>query len=514
MAIRIYNTLSDKKEEFCPQKEKFVSMYVCGVTPYDEVHLGHARAYVAFDIIKRHLLKRGYKVKHVQNFTDIDDKIIKRAQEKNMLPAELAQIYIDNYFIQVDRLNILRAEKYPRVTEMMPEIVNFIQVLIDKGFAYESDGDVYFSVEKFKDYGKLSKRTLKDLKAGEKADTCGKKNSVFDFALWKKAKEDEPQEAKWESLWGKGRPGWHIECSVMSSELLGETIDIHGGGQDLIFPHHENEIAQSEAKSGKEFVKYWIHNGFVTVDKEKMSKSLNNFFTLKAVFEKYNPRVVRYYLLTRNYSSPLDFSDAGLEAAKNTLRGIDAVYSRLLSKSVKKSAAKITDEDLLVLEENFLSALDDNFNSEKALSYFHELKNLILKEISTAGEERLSQLKKLFEDLSETSLGIEVQYESLPQNSWMTLQAVKNKGTFNDNKNQARLEPSVDIQTLLEDRKKARKNKNWTESDRIKKIINERGCKIVDNKGGTSELIFTNSMYINAGLCANMKSRDRDSESV
>jgi len=461
MAIKVYNTLSNKKEEFCPQKEKFVSMYVCGITPYDEVHLGHARAYVAFDIIKRHLLRRGYQVKHVQNFTDIDDKIIKKAQEKNMPPAELAQIYIDDYFVQADRLNILKAEKYPRVTEMMPEIINFIQVLIDKGFAYESSGCVYFSVEKFKDYGKLSKRTLKDLKAGEKADTRGEKRSVFDFALWKKAREDEPREVKWESPWGSGRPGWHIECSVMSSELLGETIDIHGGGQDLIFPHHENEIAQSEAKSGKKFVRYWIHNGFVTVNKEKMSKSLNNFFTLKSVFEKYRPRVVRYYLLTQNYSSPLDFSDAGLEAAKNTLQGIDAAYSRLCM-FVKKPAAEITDRDLLVLEENFLSALDDNFSSEKALSYFHELKNLILREISAAGEERLSQLKRLFENLIGTSLGIAVGEE---QNV------------------------NGDIQDLLEERKEARRNKDWTESDRIRKVINERGYEIVDNKDGTSVLV-------------------------
>jgi len=459
--IKVHNTLSNKKEEFKPQKENFVSMYVCGVTPYDEVHLGHARAYVVFDIIKRHLLKRGYKVKHVQNFTDVDDKIIKRSLERNIKPNELAQTYIDDYFAQTDKLNILKAEIYPRVTQMIPEIISFVKELIDKKFAYEVDGDVYFSVAKFKDYGKLSKKKLDDLKAGARVGICNDKIAACDFALWKKTKENEPQEVSWESPWGKGRPGWHIECSVMSSNLLGDTIDIHGGGQDLIFPHHENEIAQSEAKTGKPFVKYWIHNGFVTVNKEKMSKSLNNFFTLKTIFEKYDPRVVRYYLLTQHYSSPLDFSDAGLETAKNTLQGMDDAYLRLLS-STKKSAKEITDKDLLDLQENFLQALDDDFNSEKALSYLHELKNIILKELFAAKPQRLEQLKTLYEDLAETSLGILLPKE---QNN-------------ND-----------ELQKLLKDRNEARKNKNWTDSDRIRNIIDEKGYKIVDNKDGSSVLM-------------------------
>ncbi|MDR0820316.1 MAG: cysteine--tRNA ligase [Endomicrobium sp.] len=461
MTIKVRNTLSNKKEEFYPQRENFVSMYVCGITPYDEVHLGHARVYVVFDIVKRHLLRRGYIVKHVQNFTDVDDKIIKRSQEKNMKPSELAQIYIEDYFVQAGRLNILKAEKYPRVTQMIPEIINFIKDLVSKGFAYKLGGDIYFSVEKFKDYGKLSKRNLKDLRAGARVDVCDGKNSAFDFALWKNTKENEPREVVWESPWGKGRPGWHIECSVMSSELLGNTIDIHGGGQDLIFPHHENEIAQSEAKTGKQFVKYWIHNGFVTINKEKMSKSLNNFFTLKAIFEKYSPRVVRYYLLMQQYSSPLDFSDAGIESAKNTLQGMDDTYLRLIS-SVKESAAEITDKDLSDLQENFLNALDDNFNSEKALSYLHELKGLISKGLLIAGRERLSQLKKLFEDFAGTSLGIVLPEEQNTDES---------------------------LQNLLKERNDARKNKNWAESDRLRKLIDEKGYKISDNKDGSSLLV-------------------------
>jgi cysteinyl-tRNA synthetase len=459
--IKVHNTLSDKKEDFKPQKDNFVSMYVCGVTPYDEVHLGHARAYVVFDIIKRHLLKRGFKVKHVQNFTDVDDKIIKRSLERSVKPCELAQTYIDDYFAQMDKLNILKAEVYPRVTQMMPEIISFVKSLLDKGYAYEVDGDVYFSVAKFKDYGKLSKRKLEDLKVGARVDVCDDKFSAFDFALWKKTKENEPQEVSWESPWGKGRPGWHIECSVMSSNLLGDTIDIHGGGQDLIFPHHENEVAQSQSQTGKLFVKYWIHNGFVTVNKEKMSKSLNNFFTLKSIFEKYNPRIVRYYLLTQHYCSPLDFSDVGLNMAKNTLQGMDDAYLRLLSCVKKSSVKEITDKDLLDLQENFLEALDDDFNSQKALSYLHELKNIILKELLTAKLQRLVQLRKLYEDFAQNSLGVVLPKE---QNN-------------ND-----------ELQKLLTDRNEARKNKNWTESDRIRNILDEKGYKIVDNKDGSSIL--------------------------
>jgi len=459
MAIKLHNTLTNKKEEFIPQKGNEVSMYVCGVTPYDEVHLGHARAYVVFDVIKRHLFKRGYNVKHVQNFTDVDDKIIKRAAEKNILPSALANAYINDYFSQTQKLNILKAENYPRVTEMIPEIVAFIKTLVDKGFAYETGGDIYFSVNKFNGYGKLSKRNLEDLKAGARVDVCGDKANAFDFALWKKTKENEPADVSWDSPWGKGRPGWHIECSVMSSKLLGGTIDIHGGGQDLIFPHHENEIAQSEACTGHQFVKYWIHNGFVTINKEKMSKSLGNFFTLRQIFEKYDPRVVRYYLLTQHYRSPLDFSDEGLNAAKNALQGLDDAYLRLVA--VQDNSQEATDETLVKLNENFLNSLDDDFNSEKALSFLHELKNMILNELFTGNNEKLAQLKKLFEDFAEVSLGI-----PLPE--------TKNA----DN----------ELQKLLDERNTARKSKNWPEADRLRKAIDDKGYKIVDNPDGTSVL--------------------------
>lgn len=267
--IRFYNTLTNKKEEFIPINENKVNMYICGVTPYDVCHLGHARAYVTFDVIKRHFIRSGYEVTHIQNFTDVDDKIINRSIEKQIAPLELAETYIKDYFMQMDKLNVLRANSYPQVTKMIPQIVSFIEKLIQKGFAYDVDGDIYFAVDKFSQYGKLSKRKLEDMRMGARVETDSKKQHPYDFILWKKTKLNEPQSVSWQSPWSKGRPGWHIECSVMSTDKLGDTIDIHGGGQDLIFPHHENEIAQSEACTGKQFSRYWIHNGFVTVNKEK-----------------------------------------------------------------------------------------------------------------------------------------------------------------------------------------------------------------------------------------------------
>jgi cysteinyl-tRNA synthetase len=449
--IKINNTLSGKLEEFKPNNKNFVSMYVCGITPYDEIHLGHARVYVVFDIIKRHLLNRGYKVKHIQNFTDIDDKIIEKAKEKKIDPYELANIFIIDYFEQTDKLNILRAEKYPRVTGMINEIIFFIKKLIDIGIAYEINGDVYFSVMKIKNYGILSKIKLDSLKIGSRIAKSDKKKTYYDFVLWKNIGEED---VGWESPWGKGRPGWHIECSAIILSLLGETIDIHGGGQDLIFPHHENEIAQSEAITGKCFVKYWIHNGFITVNKEKMSKSLNNFFSLKEIFKKYEPRIIRYYLLTQRYSMPLNFSYNGLDSAKNTLSIIDETYLKLCQ-CVNESVFNIIDNDLKNLNNKFLNSLDKDFNSEIALSYVHKLKNIILNEIYCSNKKRLSQLKNLFEKFLENSLGIVLpKYKKLDE----------------------------DLQNILKKRDEARKNKNWIEADKLRDIINKKGYEIIDNE--------------------------------
>jgi len=458
--IKFYNTLTNKIEEFKPIKQNEVSIYICGVTPYDVCHLGHARAYVTFDVIKRHFIRSGYTVNHVQNFTDVDDKIINRSLEKQMSPIDLAKTYIDDYFMQMDKLNVLKANAYPQVTKMIPQIIQFIKKLEDKGFAYNVDGDVYFSVEKFKQYGKLSKRKFEDMKVGARVEKDSKKQNPYDFILWKKTKENEPEEVSWESFWGKGRPGWHIECSVMATSLLGDTIDIHGGGQDLIFPHHENEIAQSESCTGKQFANYWLHNGFVTVNKEKMSKSLGNFFTLTDIFKQYNPRVVRYYLLTQHYRTPLDFSNENLNAAKAALQGLDEAYSRLVS-ITKENDKSLTNESLLKIQKQVVSSLDDDFNFEKALSYLHELKNIILNNLTQEKISLLKQAKWLFEDILENALGIKILKE----------------------------ETGSDLQDLLNKRNIARKNKDWKQADECRNKLAELGYKIIDNKDGSSTLV-------------------------
>ena len=302
MSIKIYNTLSQKKEIFTPIKENEVSFYVCGVTVYDYCHIGHARAYVAFDGIRRYLEYKGYTVNYIQNFTDIDDKIIVRSNEINCDFNELTQKFITAYFTDMDKLNIKRASQYPKATEYIDEIINMINTLIDKQHAYEIDGDIYFAVDTYKDYGKLSKKVLEDLVSGIRVGVSDKKKNPLDFALWKKAKENEPN---WNSPWGKGRPGWHIECSAMSTACLDETIDIHGGGADLIFPHHENEICQSECTTNKQFAKYWVHNGFVNIKNEKMSKSKKKLLTVNDILNSYNGEVLRFYLQKMHYRQPL-----------------------------------------------------------------------------------------------------------------------------------------------------------------------------------------------------------------
>ncbi|MDD4153515.1 MAG: cysteine--tRNA ligase, partial [bacterium] len=327
MPLRLYNTMTGRKEELVPARPGSISMYVCGVTPYDYSHLGHARAYVTFDVVKRYLQYSGYEVYHVQNFTDIDDKIIKRATQEGIDAGTLAQRYIDAYFEDMDALGIIRASVYPRVTEHIDAVVEMVAVLQQKSYAYEVDGDVYFDVARFKEYGALSGRDLEEMRAGARVEINELKHSPLDFVLWKRAKDGEPA---WQSPWGPGRPGWHIECSAMTLKYLGCGFDIHGGGQDLIFPHHENEIAQSEAYAGcSPFARYWMHNGFVTIDKEKMSKSLGNFFTIRQILERYEAEVVRYYLVSVHYRSPIDFSDERLEEAKRALERLRQTRNNL-----------------------------------------------------------------------------------------------------------------------------------------------------------------------------------------
>ncbi|MFH1368079.1 MAG: cysteine--tRNA ligase [Elusimicrobiota bacterium] len=466
MPITLSNTLTGKKEPFIPIRDNEVSMYVCGVTPYDEVHLGHARAYVAFDIIRRHFEHSGFKVRFIQNFTDVDDKIIKRAGELKEAPSKLADRFTADYFAQMEKLNVKKADAYPKVTETIPKIISFIQTLIEKGFAYAVDGDVYYSVRKFSGYGKLSKRNIEDMRSGARVEPGEQKQDPLDFALWKKSKPEEPADVSWDSPWGKGRPGWHIECSVMSTGALGPTIDIHGGGQDLIFPHHENEIAQSEAATGQPFVKYWIHNGFVTINHEKMSKSLGNFFTLREIFEKYNPRVVRYYLLTQHYKGPLDFSDENLRQAKNALEGIDEAYFKLSHvPEPVELPGRLHNLDSEMLSETigkFKAMLDDDFNTERALAVIHELKKEILQKLGNNDFHWLRKALFTLSFLMQDYLGIPLaEKETVPE------EALK----------------------MQKEREQARRDKNWKLSDELRAKLEAMGYKIEDSPDGSSKLI-------------------------
>lgn len=386
--MRLYNTLGGRKEDLQTLEPHKVKMYVCGPTTYNFIHLGNARPLVVFDTVRRYLSYRGYEVTYVQNFTDVDDKIINRANEEGADALELAQRYIDAYFADAGALNIMQADVHPQVSQHMDEIVAAVQGLIDKGYAYEIDGDVYYRVAAFKDYGKLSGRSLEDMLAGARVEIDERKESAMDFALWKKAKAGEPS---WPSPWGNGRPGWHIECSVMSTKYLGDSFDIHGGGSDLIFPHHENEIAQAEALTGKPFVRYWMHNGFITVNNEKMSKSLGNFFILRDILAQYPADVVRFYLISTHYRSPLDFDDGKLEEARKALGRLRNTL-RLATEFMENGAAvghlgpqeEAFIKSLEGLQAAFIEAMDDDFNTAKAIGYLFEMSHNINSYVSQA----------------------------------------------------------------------------------------------------------------------------------
>ncbi|MBA7566287.1 Cysteine--tRNA ligase [subsurface metagenome] len=363
--MKVYNTLSGRKEEFLPQGDE-VKMYVCGVTPYADCHIGHGMSYIIFDVIWRYLQFRGYKVKYVQNITDIDDKIIDRANQLGISIGELAGKFTTRYFEDMDALNISRADIYPKATEEIPKIIEVIQGLVDKGYAYPAGGSVYFRVKNVPDYGKLSHRSLESMMSAENALGSDDKESPMDFVLWKAAKPGEPS---WESPWGAGRPGWHIECSVMSLKYLGNTLDIHGGGQDLVFPHHENEIAQSESFTGiKPFVKYWLHNGLVQLGEEKMSKSLGNLITIREALEKYSPDAIRIFVLSSHYRSPLTYSEEALAAAE---RGADRLRQAVHSGSKGEKVGDRIDSE--PYRQRFIEAMDDDFNTAQALGVLFDL---------------------------------------------------------------------------------------------------------------------------------------------
>ena len=466
MSLFVYNTLTRKKEEFKPHSPGKVKMYVCGTTPYDHCHLGHARCYVVFDVIRKYLEYKGYEVTYIQNFTDVDDKIIKRAQELGSTVEDVAEKYIDEYFDVMKRLNIKDANSYPRTTEHIEGMIKLVQKLIEGGYAYVIDGDVYFQVGKFDGYGKLSHRSREEMRAGARIEVDKRKKNPLDFALWKSAKPGEPW---WESPWGRGRPGWHIECSAMSMRYLGASFDIHGGGQDLIFPHHENEIAQSEAATGKPFVSYWVHNGFVTVNREKMSKSLGNFFTLEEIYKKYSPDVVRFFLISQYYRSPIDFSDDKLEEARkslerfhNTLGNIEFLLKGL--KAGKKSTLpKAEDSSLLQAKEKFMKVMDDDFNTARALGHIFDLVGKANKIISQ-GNPNLSFL--LAAERALRGMGSLL--------GFVKEKAIEKAGI-----------DEFQIEKLIDERNAARESKDWKKADKIRSNLEKIGIILEDTPVGT-----------------------------
>ena len=463
--MKFYNTLTRKKEEFVPLEGNTVKIYVCGPTVYDSPHIGHARTYIAFDAIRRYLKYKGYDVIYVVNITNVDDKIINRAKELGEHPLKLAERYEREFFDAMEKLNVEKADFSPRVTEHIQDIINFIQKLIEKGYAYVSEGDVYFSVEKFKEYGKLSHQSLKEIKAGARVEISEKKRNPLDFALWKKAKEGE---VSWPSPWGEGRPGWHIECSTMSMKYLGETLDIHGGAQDLIFPHHENEIAQSEALTGKTFVRYWLHTGFLLVKGEKMSKSLGNFITIDELLKTYDANSFRFLVLQTHYRSPLDFKFENLEKAKRAYKRLANALDYL-----KQKLEEVNGEDnTKVLEqykEKFFEALDDDFDTPKAFAVLFDFVNLVYK--SRMDRKSTEEAIKFFKDVFKI-FGFKLE-KKIDRAKLISL--AKEFISNAENKEEKEL-----IEILIEIRAEHRRKKDYKIADYIRDKLREAGVILED----------------------------------
>lgn len=468
--IKIYNTLTRKLEEFKPVKKGEVSMYVCGPTVYNYIHIGNARPAIFFDTVRRYFEFRGYKVTYVSNFTDVDDKIIKRANEEGISCEEVAAKYIKAYFEDTAKVNLKEEGMIrPKATEHIGGMIKLIKSLIEKGHAYESQGDVYFDVESYKDeYLGLSHQNLEDLRSGARIEISEIKKSPLDFALWKKAKEGEPS---WNSPWGQGRPGWHIECSAMSHKYLGDTFDIHGGGQDLIFPHHENEIAQSKCGCGGDYARYWMHNGYINVNGEKMSKSLGNFFLLRDVLEHYDGRVVRLFVLSSHYRKPIDFSDAELTQAKTSLERIENALMRgkeaVVDVKADGSSCMELKEQLAVAKEKFIAAMDEDFNTSMGLGAIFELVKELNKAVDTPinaeGAEVVKETVEYIINVMEEALGVKLKLETVVSNMTSEL-----------------------IEFILELRREARNEKNWAMSDKIRDRLAEMGIKIKDGKDKTT----------------------------
>jgi cysteinyl-tRNA synthetase len=467
--MKVHNTLLGRKEDFVAGDP--VKMYVCGVTPYSECHIGHAMSYIDFDVIRRYLEFRGYRVKHVQNFTDVDDKIIARANKLGISPHELAEGFIDQYFADMDTLNIKRADVYPKATEEIPNIIGVITGLIEKGCAYQARGDVYFRVGSFHQYGKLSHRSIDEMRPTEEV---AYKEHPMDFALWKAAKPDEPS---WESPWGRGRPGWHIECSAMSLKYLGETLDIHGGGRDLIFPHHENEIAQSEAFTGvSPFARYWIHNGLMQLGEEKMSKSLGNLITVKEALERYSADAIRLFVLSSHYRSPLTYTEDGLEAAE---RGVE----RLRLAAYRQGGDGSTALDVAPYRQRFIEAMDDDFNTAQAIASLFDL----AWEINRAADEGHS-VEEAQRELIELAgiMGLTFRGYQFEVDSHAVIEVASRAG-INLKKDVEDEERVADyyIQQMLDKRNDLRAKKQWAAADKIRAELAELGIILEDKPQGT-----------------------------
>ena len=460
--MKLYNTLSRKKEEFKPIEEGKVKMYVCGPTVYNFIHIGNARPFIIFDTLRRYLEYRGYDVTFVQNFTDVDDKIIKRGHEENITPEEVANKYINEYFVDADGLGIKRASVHPRVTDNIEQIIAFVKELEDKGYAYAVNGDVYFDTKKFKDYGKLSGIKQEELEAGARIEVNDQKRHPMDFVLWKAKKEGEPG---WASPWGEGRPGWHIECSVMSNRYLGETIDIHAGGQDLKFPHHENEIAQSEARSGKNFSNYWLHNEYINVNNEKMSKSLGNFFTVREIAEIFDLEVVRLFMLSTHYRNPINFSDeilnqskAGLERLYNAKEKALFTINNLEDSKMTEEEAKLQ-EELAGFRQKFIDAMDDDVNTADAVSVIFELAKFMNSNVTEKSSKEFAQ--KVIDEFNELTSVLNIV-----------------------NKDQKEDILDEEIEKLIEQRTEAKKNKNFQLADEIRQQLLDKGIVLEDTRQG------------------------------
>ena len=460
--MKIFNTMTRSKEEFKPLEEGKVKMYVCGPTVYNYIHVGNARPFIIFDTLRRYLEYRGYEVTYVQNFTDVDDKIIKRGHEENIPPEEVAKKYIEEYFVDADGLGIKRATVHPQVTNNIEEIIEFVKELEDKGYAYAVNGDVYFDTQKFKDYGKLSGIKQDELEAGSRIEVNDQKRHPMDFVLWKAKKEGEPG---WMSPWGEGRPGWHIECSVMSRRYLGDTIDIHAGGQDLKFPHHENEIAQSEARSGKTFSNYWMHNEYININNEKMSKSKGNFFTVRDISKKYDLEIVRFFMLSAHYRNPVNFSDemlnqakAGLERLYNAKEKLEFTISNLSESSIKDEEKELINE-LESYKDKFINAMEDDLNTADAVSAIFELSKFINTNVN------------------ETS---SLEFAKMCLDKFNELTGVLN---IVNKKNDDILDK--DIEELIQKRADAKKNKDFKLADEIRQELLDKGIVLEDTRQGT-----------------------------